>query len=286
MVASDPFADHVQVRRPPLPVAVVGKADRRDIVDQRVVPNVNGVVRIAGERDPPLALRTGHRDVLEPFLDDVTDLVTPDLRLHELRVLVKQPEQRIAESRKLEEVVVLPGPADLAVGVLGAAAVDEVLLLLKRLAPFAVVPFVGVLEDVARLARTLDHLHHSASVPGLRGADEVVVADLQLIPRLRENARHLVHPGLRAEARLGGGLQDGLRVLVHPDYEVDVVTAEAPVTGDGVGADLLEGVTQVRVAIRVVDGRGDVILGQRYEPLSCSARSCELRPSLASVPRA
>ncbi len=178
-------------------------------------------------------------------------------------MLVQVTKQAVAKSRELEEVVVLAGPADLAVGVLRAAAVDQVLLLLEGLAALAVVPFVGALEDVAGLLRALDHLDDGAGVPRLGCADEVVVADPQPVPGLREHGGHPVHPGLRAEAGVGGGLQDRLRMLVHSDDEVDVVSAKPPVAGDGVGADLLEGVPEMRVAVGVIDGRGDVELGQQ-----------------------
>jgi hypothetical protein len=60
-----------------------------------------------------------------------------------------------------------------------------------------------------------------------------------------------------SHAALGGGLRDLLPVLVHPDQEVDVVAAQAVIPRDGVRADLLERVPEVRIAVGVVDRGGE-----------------------------
>jgi hypothetical protein len=50
-------------------------------------------------------------------------------------------------------------------------------------------------------------------------------------------------------------------VLVHPHEEMDLITPEPAVARDAVGPHLFQRVTQVRVAVGVVDGGGDVELG-------------------------
>ena len=56
-------------------------------------------------------------------------------------------------------------------------------------------------------------------------------------------------------------LDHGLGVLVHPHQEVDVVPPQPAVARDAVGADLLQRVAQMGVAVGVVDGGGEVELG-------------------------
>ena len=58
--------------------------------------------------------------------------------------------------------------------------------------------------------------------------------------------------------RAAGGLRHLLAVLVHADQEPDVVAAQPAIPRDAVGADLLVGVAEVRVAVGVVDGGGEV----------------------------
>src|SRR5438105_5699706 len=60
-----------------------------------------------------------------------------------------------------------------------------------------------------------------------------------------------------------------------------VVTGEAAIALDGVGTDLLERVTEMRIAIRVVDCRREIESGQdvscRYKRLTAPRRSVRLR---------
>jgi len=50
-------------------------------------------------------------------------------------------------------------------------------------------------------------------------------------------------------------------VLIHADEEPDLVADQPVIPGDGIGADLLEGVAQMRLAVGVIDGGGDVESG-------------------------
>ena len=69
-----------------------------------------------------------------------------------------------------------------------------------------------------------------------------------------------VHELLRRRARRLGRLRDLLPVLVHPDEEVDVVAAQPVKARDRVGADLLEGVAEVRVAMTASKAAGPKLI--------------------------
>ena len=158
---------------------------------------------------------------------------------------------------------------------LGTTPVDEVLLLLEALAALAVVALVSALIHVfSFFSSPFEQLDDRAGMAFLSRSDEVVVAYVQLVPGIREATRELVHPLFRSHPGLGGGLQDSLRVLIHPHHEQHVVAPQPPVAGDRVGADLLECVAQVRVTVRVVDSCSDVESGQRESSsvLACLSR--------------
>ena len=61
-------------------------------------------------------------------------------------------------------------------------------------------------------------------------------------------------------------------VVVGPDEQMNGVAAEAAVSGDGVGADLLERVSEVRLAVGVLDGGGDVEGGHGRAPVMATRR--------------
>jgi len=95
-------------------------------------------------------------------------------------------------------------------------------------------------------------------VAGLGGADEVVVAEPELVEVGLERAGHLVDELLGRLARRLGGAGDLLAVLVGAGEEVRPVAREPVVAGDGVAADGRVDVPDVRLAVGVVDRRRKV----------------------------
>jgi len=55
-----------------------------------------------------------------------------------------------------------------------------------------------------------------------------------------------------------GGALDGLAVLIAAHGEPDIVAAQPAMAGEHIAADLLVGVAEMRIAVDVVDRRGDV----------------------------
>src|SRR5580765_6261664 len=98
--AQDVFANQVQ-RRPELFKAnrsfllLVAKADGRDVVRQRVEPDVHGVVRIIRNRNPPTDRRPQATDgkILQPTGYETLYLVTTTLRTHEVSTRVIKFQQ-------------------------------------------------------------------------------------------------------------------------------------------------------------------------------------------------
>ena len=76
---------------------------------------------------------------------------------------------------------------------------------------------------------------------------------------LLEAHRVLVAQLARGDAELLRRLRHRLAVLVGAGEKEDVLAALTHVPGEHIGRDRRVGVTQVRLAVDVVDGRGDVI---------------------------
>src|SRR2546421_32045 len=283
MEARDPLAHDVQVGGPQAVVAGLRKAGRREVVDQCVEPDVYGLLRVAGKRDAPGLALPRDRDVLEAGLDEAQHLVAADLGLHAQRARADAIEHGVAVRAQPEEVVPLLGRDQLEGGMLDAVPVDDLRAGLELLAPGAVQPRVLRLEQIRGVALpdTLEQGRHRAGVSRLGGADPVVVRAVEAAPIVGEAGRHAIDPRLRRYAGAGGGLDHGLAVLVHPHQEVDVVAAQPVIARDTVGTDLLEGVPQMRLAVRVVDGRRQVELRHPLRRLRLSAfratpRACRL----------
>src|SRR6266550_1340186 len=79
----------------------------------------------------------------------------------------------------------------------------------------------------------------------------------------------LLHPGRR--------LDDGLAMLVHPHEKMHLIAPQPAIARDAVGADFLQGVPQVGIAVGVIDGGGDVEL--RHYTRSWSSVTTRVVPS-------
>lgn len=189
--------------------------------------------------------------------DEGADLVLANLGADEVGMLVVILEELVAKLGELEEPVLLVHGAHLAAAV-WALAIDEVTLGELGLARRAVVAVVGALVEVAVVVELLHEVLDALDVARLRRADEIVVGDLEVAPQLGELRDLAVAPLLRRHAMLGSRLGDLLAMLVHAGEEEDVAPVHACEARGGIGRDGSVRGADVRLAVDVVDGCGDV----------------------------
>ena len=278
VLAEDVLADEVVVRGPVAvePLAVVGIADGGAVVDERVEPHVGDVALVPRQRDAPRDRRAADREVEQALLDQAEDLVALPCRLHRLGMLLVVRQQPVLVAREPEEVVLLGDVLDDRPVDGAALAVVELVLLVVELAAHAVEALVAVELDVAAVVDALEELLHRPLVPGLGGADVVVVGDVELVPGGAEERAVAIGPLERGGVvRLRGPL-DLEPVLVGAGEEHDVVAPEPPPPGQDVGRDRRVRVPDVGRVVDVVDGRGDV--ERRLRRVGSGVRHGDIHP--------
>src|SRR5439155_17478598 len=122
-----------------------------EVVDQGVEPDVGDVLLVERQRDTPLEARAGpaDRQVLERLAQEAEDLVPVALGLDEVRVLLDVLDEPLLVLRHPEEVVLLLDERERRL-VVGALAVDHLLVGIEALAAEAVVAAVLAEIDLAR----------------------------------------------------------------------------------------------------------------------------------------
>ena len=251
-----------EVRRRPEALEVLAGCvmERAQVVDERVGPDVGDLIGIPGDRHPPGLRRAADREIAQPALDEAAGLVVTEARQHELRVARRRcASSGVLVGGEAEEPVALLEPLGLG-AVVGALAVDELLLGLERLAADAVQAAVDVLVDVV-LSVLLDSREEVLDEPHvalIAGSDEEVVGRVDPPRHLLPGGDDLVgvlpgrEPLLRRDAR------DLVRVLVHTRQEPGVVAALAVMPDDDVRGDGRVRVPDVRGRVHVVDRCGQV----------------------------
>ena len=256
----DVLADQV-VRRAPAGREgrwVAAVAGDRQVVDQRVVPDVEDVPAVPGHRHAPGERRAGDGDVAQASPDEPQRLVALGDGTDEVGVAVVVVEQALLERAQLEEVVVLLH-LDHGSPVHGAVAVDQLVLGVVVLARDAVEARVRGQLDEPVVVDPLEELLHDGVVPWLGGADEVVVGDVEPPPGLLEAGRRAVRPLLRGHAVGLGRLDDLGPVLVGARHEPHVVAQQPVPARQGVGVHRRVRRAHVRCVVDVVDRRGQVV---------------------------
>ena len=215
---------------------------------------------VAGHGYAPVEGSAGDGQVVEAALDEGDEFVTARFRVDVAFVGVELQEL-VSVLGKAEEVGLFLGPLDLGAGGNGVTlAVADLGFV------FCVVGLVadgvpaGVLTevDVTVLFHTLPDGLGCDVVVGVGSTDEAVVADVQRVVHGLETCGVLVGEFLGGFAELLCGGLHLLAVLVGAGHEAYVEAVEALEAGQHVGGDGFVGVADVRVAIGVGDGGGDV----------------------------
>ena len=172
----DVFADEVVAGRPPSFELrlILPKAHRRNIVGQRVEPDVDDVRRVVGDRDAPRKFlhRPRHRDIFQ-CVDEVQHLAVAGGRHDKVPPFLKQPAQLRSVLREAEEIVLFLNHDRLGI-MRRALAVDQVALRDERLMADAVQRLIVLLVEVAGGPDAPPNGLHASGVARLGSADEVI----------------------------------------------------------------------------------------------------------------
>ncbi len=195
--------------------------DGADVVEQGVEPDVHHLALVEGQRDAPGEGLAADALVGEPLPDEADHLVAAHLRLDELGVGLDVLQQAVGVGGEAEEVVVLLHHLHLPAA-LGALAVHELGGEPEGLVGHAVPALVGIEVDVPLVVELLDEVARHLGMAGRGGADEDVVADVQLLPHVGEMGHHAVRPLLGRDVVALRGARDVLAVLVGAGEEEDL----------------------------------------------------------------
>src|SRR5256714_14376821 len=145
------------VRPELLPQVLVlpGVAERAQVVDEGVYPDICDLLLVPGDGHAPRLSGAADAEVLKATFDEAPSLVGAELRQDEIGPLVVQGEQAVLVGRKPEEGVLLLdvlGPSP----VIGAEAVDQACFVLEPPAAGAAEASRAVLVDVAGVVGPLE----------------------------------------------------------------------------------------------------------------------------------
>ena len=183
-----------------------GVRERREVVDERVDPDVDHLLVVPRHGHAPGDARAADADVLEALLDERERLVEARPRLDPAGMRAEVLGQAVLVAAQQEVVVLLLEPDRLDAVVRAEALRREVALVPEAFAGGAVEAAVGALLHVSGGLELLDEGLHVGFVLGVRRADEEVVAGADRASQLAIPRRQLVDVLLGREPALLGRL--------------------------------------------------------------------------------
>jgi len=257
----DVFADQVVAGGPPFlkGLRVLEIADARDVVDERVEPDVADVIGVERQLNSPREprFRAADAEVAELLAQETERLVGAEGGLDEFGVGFDVLDQPVPVLAHPEEVVGFDDLGDFAAAV-RTLAFDQVLLGEEPFAADAVPAGVFGPVDLVAVVEVLENFADGLLVEGVGGANEAVVGDAEPIPERLEPDDCLVAVRFGVHVARGGGFFHLLAVFVGSGQEKGLVAERTVVTREHVGQHGGVGVADVRLVIDVIDRRGDV----------------------------
>ena len=233
-------------------------AQRRDIVAERIEPDVDDVLLINRHRDAPVEAGAGDAQIVQPLFDERDHLIAAGFRFEELRILFEVLEQSVCVFADLEEVRFFLCLFHRAAAV-GAFAVDQLALRPERLAGRAVQAFILAFVDVALLVHLHEDFLDALDMAFLGGADEVVIGDLHGRPQILDACDDFVDILLRRDAGLFRLLLDLLAVLIGAGQKSHIVPQRTLEPGHRVRHDGAVRMPDVQVVTGVIDRCRNII---------------------------
>src|SRR5439155_1406016 len=223
---------------------VGAEADSRHVVDQRVEPHVDGVIRTARPGYAPLEAppaRDAH--IAKTAIEPGNDFVAPVLRHGEARVaLVELAQGLFVLAQTKEEILFLdPLYGVRVVGMELAAAIHELVLFVEGFATRAVEPLVRRQVHVVVCDPAADEFLDARDVIGIDRPDEPVVADVPCVAEPFECGRVAVDEGPCIDTRRLRRLLVLRGVVVGSGQEEHIIAPLAVETGKRVRAGRYSG---------------------------------------------
>ena len=263
MEADNVFADQVQIRRPQLlvllrAVSVRVITDARDIIGQCVQPHIYHMLIVKVHRNPPLKRSAGHAQILQARQQEIVHhLVFAGHGLNKFRMAVDMLDQPVSIFTHTEKICFFLGRLNPAA--VGTLALHQLGFGPERLAGRTIQPLIGPLVDIPLVIQTLENLLHLFLMGLIRGADELVILNIQLIAEPPDHPCHIVHKGLGSYARLLGLQFDLLPVFIRSGLEKHIIPLFSLKAGDGIRQHNLVIVANMRLTGCISDGSCNVI---------------------------
>ena len=264
MEAENILSDQMKIRRPELPeqfaalsVRIISKS--RDIVAERVNPDIHDMLIVKIHRNSPFEGSPGYTQILQARYQKVIHhLILPGFRLNELRMAVDMINQSLRIFAKSQEIRFLSGGLTLSAAV-RAFAVHQLGRRKEGFARRTIHSFIISLVDIPLIVKLLKYLLNLSLMVFVGCPDELIIRRIHQIPYFFDLPCHMIHEFLRTDSGLPCLRLDLLTMLVGSCLKEHIVSLQPLESGNTVCKHNLIRIADMGLAGRIGNGCCDII---------------------------
>ena len=263
MKAYDILTDDVHIRRPEARkfAGRVGIANSRHIGRQGVDPDIHHMIRRSWYFDTPVKTGARHAQIPQAALYKAKDLIPAAFGLNKIRILRIKFEQRILIAGQAEKPCFFDRPfyrRTLRRQFDVPFPVDQFAFVVKGFVPDGIPAFIAVKIQVSPLLHGGPQSLARLMMALFAGTHECCIRNIKFVAHISEIRRHFISKLECFPSGCTRCLHHFKPMLVGTRDEAHIASLQTLKPRNRVGCDSLIGVADMRLAIRVRDGRGNI----------------------------
>ncbi len=237
---------------------IIQITNRSQVVGKGIEPYIYNMLVINRHRNTPVKGGTGDAEILHALIDEINHLVAAGYWLDKIRIFLNVLQQAVCVFANLEEICLLRNLLDSTMTIWAAAIFIQLMLSPVAFAWSAVKASVGAFVNITLGVNAAEDFLHNLLVTLFRGADKIIIGDIQQLPQVLESCHDRVYVFNRGNALLLSLLLNLLAVLVAASQEENILPCQTVETGYRVGNGGAVSVADMQLGTRVINWGSDI----------------------------
>ncbi len=237
---------------------IIQITNRSQVVGKGIEPYIDNMLVINRHRNTPVKGGTGNAEILHALIDEINHFVATGYWLYKVRIFLDILQQAVCVFANLEEICFLRNLLDSTVAIWAAAIFIQLMLSPVAFAWSAVKASVGTFVNIPLGVNAAEDFLHNLLVTLFRGADKIIIGDIQQLPQVLETSHDRVYVFNRGNALLLSLLLNLLAVLVTAGKEENILPCQTVEAGYRVGNGGAVSVADVQLGTRVINWGSDI----------------------------
>ena len=235
-------------------------ADRGNIIDERIEPDIADIILVERQFDPPCKTRFRTRDaeIFERFLQEAERFICAVCGQNEIRMSLDVFDQPVLKTAHAEEIVGFHDVSGRSQTVRTEIAVHKILISEEAFAGNAVMPLVFRFVNQIAVIKILQSHLHDFLVPRLGRADEIIVFDPEFLPEFLKTDNGPFALFDRSDPVRFSCFLDLLTMLIGSGQEPGIIFHRAMIAGHNIAENGRVCVTDMRFIIHIINRCGHV----------------------------